>query len=456
MEPTILVVDDDPSALAAMRGFLISLGYHNIFLHEQPEEARESIVAGKCIVDLVLLDVSMPGLNGINLLETIKETCPDTECIMVSGTDEAAVAVSCLKKGAYDYLVKPVSRDTVAAAVRRALERRRLQGIVNLGHGRRFPSVNPPFQTLITQTTAMLRLLKEAELHASSDVPVLITGDTGTGKELLAKAIHQASPRADRAFLPVNMAALTGSLFESEFFGHLKGAFTGATLERSGYLEACHRGTLFLDEIGDLPWDFQSKLLRVLENGEFIKLGSDHPRNVDVRVIAATNADLEERVSAGEFRRDLYYRLHCAHLQLPGLAQRREDIPLLAKHFLTGLNNGAEHPGIEETAMHALLAYDYPGNVRELHNILHSACNRAQGRSIALSHLPAGVRQADRRRTSATAFNAADRLRPLTDVERDHILFVYRSSAANKTQTAKVLGIGLNTLRRRLKAYGVE
>jgi transcriptional regulator with PAS, ATPase and Fis domain len=285
-------------------------------------------------------------------------------------------------------------------------------------------------------------------------VPALITGESGTGKELLARAIHRSSPRASFPFTSINMASLTGSLFDAEFFGHTKGAFTGAEKDRAGYLEHSNRGTLFLDEIGDLPLDFQGKLLRVLQEGEIIKLGTSSARKVDVRFIAATNADLDKLLSKGQFRKDLYYRLQGAWLRILPLRERREDIPLLINTFLREFR-GEEDRQIEEDALQILMNYDYPGNVRELRSIIQSSCNLAQHRPIMARYLPEYLRGAkpSRRQFSVPAGGS---IVPLAEAERGHIIRAYEETAHNKLRTAKLLGIGLNTLRRKLASYGVD
>jgi transcriptional regulator with PAS, ATPase and Fis domain len=293
-------------------------------------------------------------------------------------------------------------------------------------------------------------MLREVELHAMSDVPILITGESGTGKELLAKAIHLASPRVKFPFTPLNMVSIPGNLFDAEFFGHIKGAFTGADRDRIGYLEYTHRGTLFLDEIGDLPLEFQGKLLRVLQDGEFIKLGTNKSQKVDIRFVAATNQELEKMVAKGTFRRDLYYRLKGTWVQLPPLRERREDIPLLAERFLAEFRRSKEAIEIDDDAMSVLLDFDYPGNIRELRSIIQSAVNLAQGKPITVSCLPGYLQS--RKGTLKTNGSIV----PLEDVEKEHILKAYDATNKNKVQTARILGIGLNTLRRKLEAYGVD
>jgi two-component system response regulator AtoC len=328
MSSSILVVDDERDFLDSVRRGLITSGIKNVRTEEDPRKAAAAFEEGEEF-DIALIDVTMPDMNGIELLEVIKSTSPATECIMVTAVDEARVAIDCLKKGAYDYLVKPISKEDVGSAINRALERRRLIEILDLRKSTTLPRLinEKAFKPILTRTPDVMRVLKEAELHAASNIPILITGETGTGKELLARAVHAASPRAGNAFTPINMESLNPQLFESQFFGHTKGAFTGAREDRVGYLESTHRGTLFMDEIGNLPFELQGKLLRVLQDGEFIKIGTAKPRKVDVRFIAATNSDLDRMIVTKQFRKDLYYRLKGGWLHLPPLRERHLTFP---------------------------------------------------------------------------------------------------------------------------------
>ncbi len=300
MNDSILVVDDEQDFLDSVKRGLARSGMPNILLERDPEKAVRLFEQGES-VDVALLDVTMDRMDGITLLQRIKSLSPATECLMVTALNDARVAVDSLKKGAYDYFVKPISREDLVSGVRRALERKRLMYLLELGKGKCLPSLDQPgaFRDIITQAPSMRRILKEAELHSTSDVPVLITGDSGTGKELLARAIHAASPRWKFPFTPINMASLTGNLFEAEFFGHTKGAFTGAEKDRAGYLEHSNGGTLFLDEIGSVPLELQGKLLRLLQGGEYLKLGMSRVQKANVRFIAATNRDLETALVQG-------------------------------------------------------------------------------------------------------------------------------------------------------------
>jgi DNA-binding NtrC family response regulator len=374
---------------------------------------------------------------------------------MVTAVNEARIAVECLKKGAYDYLLKPVSREDLIFSMKRALEKMRLVDILDIGKSRTLPRLKnaEPFKPILTRSPKVLRILKEAELHAGSDVPLLITGESGTGKELLAWAIHAASPRSRFPFTPVNMASLTGSLFEAEFFGHTKGAFTGAEDSRKGYLEYSHRGTLFLDEIGNLVPELQGKLLRVLQDGEYFKLGTSNQQKANVRFIAATNEDLEKLMAKKAFRKDLYYRIKGGWLHLPPLRERKEDILLLADKFLIDYTNKAA--AFDEDAKCLLMEYDYPGNIRELKSILQSAVNLSQGRPISPDVLPAHLKQ---RKSISKCINppASEKMMPLAQIEKSHIIDVYKQTGGNKSLSARLLGIGLNTLRRKLKTYGIS
>ncbi|MBI5062946.1 MAG: sigma-54-dependent Fis family transcriptional regulator [Desulfatitalea sp.] len=441
MSNSIILIDDDHDYLELLAGKLRGLGYPNLRLADNPLEAAAAFERGE-LFDLALIDMTMPDMDGMALLEHIKNTSPGTECIMVTAINEARTAVECLRRGAYDYLVKPVAKDVLALTLPRALERKRLLDIL---------------APIITQAPTMRRLLKEAELHAASNVPVLITGESGTGKELLAWAIHQASPRARHPFTPINMASVSSTLFEAEFFGHARGAFTGAASARTGFLEHTHQGTLFLDEIGDLPLELQGKLLRVLQEGEFSRVGSSERIKVDLRFIAATNENLDRMMARKAFRKDLYYRIRGGWLHLPPLRERQEDIPLLAEAFLSKYDPTAPAGRrITPAAQGALMAYAWPGNVRELKSMLQSAVNLAQGKPIDLAHLAEHMRALPKRTTTPAARPADKALRPLSEVEKEHILSVYNQLAQNKSQAAKVLGLGLNTLRRKLMTYGVE
>ena len=453
MDNSIIVVDDEQDFLESVRRGLVTSGLKNIHTEADPVKAASCFEQGG-VFDIALIDITMSEISGIELLEIVKTTSPTTECIMITAVDEARTAIQCLKKGAYDYLVKPISKEDLVSSVNRALERKRLIEILDLGKRRTLPKLvnKEAFKPIVTQSATVLRVLKEAELHAASDIPILITGETGTGKELLSRAIHAASSRAESVFTPVNMESLNFNMFDSQFFGHTRGAFTGADQGRAGYLESSNRGTLFLDEIGNLPMELQGKLLRVLQDGEFIKIGTSTPRKVDVRFIAATNSDLEGMMAKNKFRKDLYYRLKGGWLSLPPLRERQEDIPILIRSFIEEFC-GSRGADVEEEVFSLLMDYDYPGNIRELKAIIQSAVNLAHGRPVSAKFLPSQLVKQKKVNTAAHP-PEHETIATLEQVEKDHILNVYNLMGKNKSQTARSLGIGLNTLRRKLESYG--
>ncbi len=451
----VILIDDDLDFLDTLKRRLMDSGFKNIRTEKNPSAAAALFEKGE-VFDIALIDMTMPDMDGIELLEVIKSISPRTECIMVTAVNEARVAVECLNKGAYDYLVKPISQEDLVFSMKRTIEKRRLLDILDIEKSKTLPRLThtEPFKPIVTRSPKVLKVLKEAELHAGSDVPILITGESGTGKELLARAIHKASPRSKFPFTPVNMATLTSGLFEAEFFGHTKGAFTGAENVRVGYLEHTNKGTLFLDEIGNLQIELQGKLLRVLQDGEYFRLGASSHLKADVRYIAATNESLETLMANKLFRKDLYYRIRGGWLHLPALRERKEDIPLLAENFLQEYGGRRADQQVEEEAMCLLVEYDYPGNIRELQSIIQSAVNLSQGKPISSKYLP---KQLQYRKSLIDCQPSAESeaVPPLAHVEKDHVLKVYRQTGENKSQTARLLGIGLNTLRRKLRSYGV-
>jgi DNA-binding NtrC family response regulator len=453
MNNRIIVIDDEQDFLESVKRGLITSGFKNVRTETDPLKAAADF-KNEDDYDIGLIDITMPGMDGIELLEIIKTHSPKTECIMVTAVDEARMAVQCLRKGAYDYLVKPISKEDLVVSLRRALERKRLVDILDLGKSGSIPKIvnTEAFSQINTRSAKVLRILKEAELHAGSDVPVLITGETGTGKELLSQAIHAASSRAKYLFTPINMDALTAQLFDAEFFGHTKGAFTGAEKDRAGYLETTHKGTLFLDEIGNLPLELQGKLLRVLQDGEYIKIGTSTPRRTDVRFIAATNKNLEKLMAQKKFRKDLYYRLKGGWLHLPPLRERKDDIPALIERFVEEYC-GSSGTDLEPGVMSLLEDYHYPGNIRELKAIIQAALNLAQGKPISANHLPTQLRT-QKPKLNDMHQSVSEPIVTLAQVEKKHIIKVYELTGKNKSQTAKLIGVGINTLRRKLDAYG--
>ena len=456
MQYQILLVDDEQDFLDSLeRGLLIS-GYRNLRAESDPTNAAALFERGDK-VDIALIDITMPGMSGVELLEYIKSCSPATECIMVTANDEATLAVRCMKKGAFDYLVKPINMEELQVVVSKALERKNFFEIQILDKRKSSPDLTNPaaFSSIITQSERMHRIMKEAELHAASKVPVLITGETGTGKELLAQAIHKASSRAGKTFTPINMSALTASLFESEFYGHTKGAFTGAEQDRKGYLETTSGGTFFLDEIGCLPLELQGKLLRVLQEGEYFKLGTSKLQGVNVRFIAATNIGLEVLQDQKIFRQDLFYRLCGAWLHLPPLRERMEDLGVLVERFLKNYSKYSTND-IEEPVWTILKSYDYPGNIRELKSIVQHAVNLAEGKSISVYHLPTYLTDSVSAKALPARRSSDVSIIPLAAMEKEHILRVYQSTCENKLRSARLLEVSVNTLRRKLQSYDID
>jgi DNA-binding NtrC family response regulator len=459
MQTHIIVVDDDRDYLEILSRHLESFGYRNIHTEENPKKAAVLFEQGE-VFDIAIVDMTMPEMDGIALLEIIKSFSPETECIMVTAVNEARVAVNCLKVGAYDYLVKPISKDELNLTLRRALERKRLLDILEFENKPSLPGLihEGPFKNIITCSRNMLKVMKTAELHAAGDVPVLITGESGTGKELLARAIHNASPRSSKPFTAVNMASLGSGIFDAEFFGHTRGAFTGAEKNREGYLEYTSGGTLFLDEIGILPIELQGKLLRVLQSGEYLKIGASDQHTANVRFVAATNEDLSRLIDRKLFRKDLYYRLRGSWLHIPPLRERKDDISLLINHFVQKFCGIGNKCVIEDRTIDFLMAYDYPGNVRELRAIIQSAVNLAQGRALTPQLLPHELRtcKSTPRTNHKHPVDLDNDMLSLYEIEKNHILKVYKTTGCNKSETARRLEIGLNTLRRKLQSYGIK
>jgi len=442
----ILVVDDEEAVRTFVERALASQECE-IETAADASEALERV--RQEFFDLVITDLMMSPLSGMDLLRAIKETSPETEVFMMTAYGTIETAVEAMKLGACDYITKPFPVDELRLRVAHVLEKKRLQRENRWLRQELFHHFG--IENLIGQSPAFLDALEKVRRVAPTEATVLLTGETGTGKDVLARAIHLLSRRASRPFIAVNCAALPESLLESELFGHVKGAFTGAVANRRGLIEEASGGTFFLDEIGTVPPSIQAKLLRVLEEKVIRRLGENRETPVDVRIIAATNRDLQEAVQRGEFREDLYYRLNVVTIHLPPLRARREDIPLLAHHFLRQFTrrDQKEVRGFSEAALAALLKYDFPGNIRELRHIVEQAVALASGPWITLADLPAAVR------ASAEASKEGGLETVLNQVECDLILQAIQRHEGHLERAARDLGMSRVTLWRKMKKYGL-
>ncbi len=433
----LIVVDDDENILQSLKMALESNKSFRGDYFNHPHEALKALMTGPYA--LALIDLRMRPLDGIGLLKKIRKVSPETLVILMTARGSVSTAVEAMKAGAHDYIEKPFDFEHLNLLLERAATYFRAVGTLN----RYGLPEETAADTIDTRHTAMLELLKLATRVAASPLPVLIEGESGTGKELLARHIVRNSPRHDKPFIAVNCAAIPESLMESELFGHTKGAFTGAVSDRRGLFAEADGGTLFLDEIGEMPVKLQARLLRVLQEGEIHPLGSARPRKVDVRIIAATNVDIEQALAEKLFREDLFYRLNGLRLSLPPLRERPEDIPLLTERFLR--DAGREDFPVSTEAMHLLLHHHWPGNVRELENTIRRALLLAGDGRIEAAHLPPPMARAEQPGGEAALLS-------LEAVEKEHIRRVL-SMAEDYTQAARILGINSATLWRKRQRY---
>ena len=451
---TILVVDDDNAHRTMLYTLMNGWGYE---VTEADDGATAIEKVKEQSYDLVLMDVRMVKVSGLEALGQIKSFNPAIPVIIMTAYSSVDTAVDALKQGAHDYLTKPLDFDKLKITIARAMEHTRLKEenrLLKESLGKNFDRRN-----IIGRSPAMVRLLETVAQVAPSEATVLITGESGTGKELIAGAIHFNSSRKDGPFVKINSAAITETLLESELFGHEKGAFTGADRRKEGRFYQAHKGSLFLDEVSEMSLTMQVKLLRVLQEREFTRVGGEKTIQVDVRVIAATNKDLPQLIEKGEFREDLYYRLNVVDMEIPYLRQRREDIPLLAQHFLQffAARNHKEIKGFTPQAMDHLIRYDWPGNVRELMNAVERAVvlSRADYLSEKDFHIISGSEAKKGAGVSETAQINVNGATPLEEVEKATILKTMGACGGNKSEAARRLGITRKTLHKKLKAYGV-
>lgn len=447
----ILVVDDARSTRRALETILS----HEDYTVSSAASGKEALtILGQEEIDLLLCDVKMPRMDGLSVLRRVKSDDESCVVVMMSGHGDVTVAVAAMKEGAFDYLMKPLHRDEVLRVVQKALAMRTLR-VENLVLKRQVRDQFTRAQ-VIGSSPAWRQVCALVEQVAPSRATVLLTGESGTGKELIAGLIHRLSSRADSPFIILNAAALPATLLEAELFGHEKGAFTGATQRKPGHFELADRGTLFLDEIGDMPLEVQAKLLRVLQDGTFQRLGGTRTLHVDVRMVAATNKDLTQEVAAGRFRQDLYYRLNVITVNLPPLRERRSDIPLLTAHFLRHYSeqNGKDVKGIQAEALQHLQTYGWPGNVRELQNVIERAVVLTQASTITSDELHLETRQDPFASPSGAQFNLPATA-TLAQIEREAIVQALQNSNGNRQAAARQLGIGAATLYRKFKAYQI-
>ena len=446
MKIQVLVVDDDQAHLTMLVAMLKSWGY-GVTTATDGSEAVGKVETQP--FDVVLTDVRMAQMDGIEALRRIRDFNPFLPVLIMTAYSSLGTAVDALKAGAYDYLHKPLDFDELRLALKRAVDHASLRQ-----ENTRLRREAGPALDMIGKSAAMNELVDMIQAVAPSEASVLILGESGTGKELVAKALHQNSARAGRELVTINCAALAENLLESELFGHEKGAFTGADRRREGRFVQADKGTLFLDEIGEMALPLQAKLLRALQDGEVQRVGSDRSMQVDVRILAATNRDLEAAVQDGTFREDLFYRLNVISLRVPPLRERQDDIPLLAQYFLTRFadRNHKHFRGFAPRAMDAMLHYAWPGNVRELENVVERAVILAVGEHIAETDLPPALRPG----TDLPQVNLDLAGQSLEDVERAAIIRTLEQAGQNKSETARILGVTRVTLRAKMRKFGLS
>ncbi len=446
MKTNILIVDDEKNTREGLKLGLAGAQYR-ILLAADGQSALGLFAKHK--IDLMLTDLKMPGLDGVGLMRKVKELSPQTITIILTAYGTVEAAVGAMKMGAYDFVTKPVNLDEVTILIRRALSTRKMEqeniSLKEQLHERY------GFENIIGNTPQIKQIFETIKQVAPTKATVLVSGESGTGKELIAHAIHANSPRADKPFVDVHCASLAQSLLESELFGHERGAFTGAIQAKPGRFELADKGTLFLDELSEMDLNTQVKLLRVLETHYFQRVGGTKNIKVDVRIIAATNADLEARIKDNKFREDLYYRIKVIAIKVPPLRERREDIPLLIAKFLKDFNK--EHDkkvqSITPAAMDKLTNYSWPGNVRELRNLLESIVILSRRDTIDLEELPVYVREGT---TPQLLLRDGGKME---DVEKAMVMETLRKTGNNKTKAAQQLGISRRTLHRKLREYNL-
>ncbi|RMD51292.1 MAG: sigma-54-dependent Fis family transcriptional regulator [Ignavibacteria bacterium] len=447
MRAKILIAEDEKAIRESLEMFLTDEGY-DVSTAEDGLKALDLIKEET--FDLVITDIKMPNLDGMELIEKGSEISPDTFFIIITAYASVKTAIDALRHGAYDYLIKPLEFDDLLIRIQRLINFRKL-ALENRTLRQRI-STDVGFQNIIGKSEPMKKVFKIISQVAPTNSNVLIIGKSGTGKELVAKAIHNNSKRKDNIFLPINCGAISESLIESELFGHKKGAFTGATEDKQGLFKVADGGTLFLDEIGDLPLNMQVKLLRAIEERKFLPVGGTVPIETDVRIIAATNQNLEEKIKKGEFREDLYYRLNVVEIKLPSLNERKDDIPLLVNHFIEKYCNemGKKILTVDSESMKALITYNWKGGVRELENVIERAVIFASGDIITKDDLSESVRS-----TTGGSIYPDSLKEAIRGFEKEHIIRTIKKYNYNKEEAAKALDIGVSSLYRKMEDYGI-
>lgn len=442
---TILLAEDDASVLQAIGDALTDAGYEVL----RAATGRDALLMLTPKVDLLITDLWMPGVDGLAVLEKAKARQPLVEAVMITGNATVPSAVQAMKLGAFDYLTKPFNPPELLDVVERAVEHKRMREEITQWASTDGADV-PHLENLIGKSPRMQAVYETIRRVAPFKSTVLVTGESGTGKEMVVRAVHQLSPRGKGPFLPINCAAVPSNLMESELFGHERGAFTGAATKTIGYFEAANNGTLFIDEVGELDLGLQAKLLRVLETGRVTPVGSTKERTVDVRVLAATNADLQQAVDAKRFRADLFYRLNVVRIDVPPLRERLEDLPLLVRTLLERLcaEHGIPEPLVETSAIEAMQRYGWPGNVRELRNVLESILILGQKPVIADVDLPTHIRSPE----SAPAMGQPD----LDLAEKETIEKALRQTEGDRMKAAQLLNVSVRTLYRKMARYGLR
>lgn len=446
----ILLVDDEKSVRSTLSSFLKKAGYQV----EEAANGQEAVEKLKTqFFDLVITDLKMKPMNGLDVLRESKEINPLTEVIVLTGYGTVESGVEAMRSGAYDYIQKPFDRDEFLIVVGKALERKEL--LIEVEQLQDKLREKYKFENIVGSSNEMLDVLSMVSKVAHTDSTILISGESGTGKELIAKAIHLNSRRKNRSFITINCGALPENLQESELFGHVRGAFTGAIRDKRGLFQEANGGTLFLDEVGETAFSAQVKLLRFLQDGEVRRVGENEPIYVDVRLLAATNQDLEKAIEEGRFREDLYYRLNVIPIHMPALRKHRDDIPLLVNCFLEQYATRAKKKvtSVSPDAMKILSGYDWPGNVRELENVIERAVILTNKNVIMPGDLPFSV-QETHRRTGGPEEDMSEK--SLADLEKHHILSTLERYAWNQKKASKLLDISTTTLWRKLKSYGIE